>query len=75
MSLLFRIVHFVRADGSHTSALIVALRQDRALGQVALLYRGGIVTSAFFDPDVKNAGTWHWDEATTRMRGMSAREL
>ncbi len=73
--LLFRLVHFVCVDGAHTSALIVGLRQDRVLGQVALLHCGGFVMSAFFDPDAKRAGTWHWDEATVRTRGLSAREL
>jgi hypothetical protein len=54
---------YVDTRGKRHAAIIVAVGPDLVLGQCALIAVGvGRVDTAFFDPDTKALGTWHWGD-------------
>jgi hypothetical protein len=62
------LAHYVQVGGRHTLAVITQIGADAELGEAALCVLGGApggwFATAFFDPDTKARGTWHWIEGS-----------
>lgn len=62
------LVHYVRGDGSHALAVVTQIGADAELGEATLCVLGGApggwFATAFFDPDTKARGAWHWIEGS-----------
>lgn len=56
-------VRYVCKDGRRRAAVVTRVGDDFALGQCALRAANGeVAQSAYFDPDTKARGTWHWGD-------------
>ncbi len=61
------IVHYVGRGKEHWAALVTALGEDEKLGEVELqvaepYFGWRHILEAFYSPDVKQVGTWHFIE-------------